>query len=274
MNKSIYLFLFSLLLLSSCASLNRSHPGVGRVKKYEFKHVDVPSSFNGYRIAFISDFHYKSLFTEKRLKKLVQSVNKLQPDVLLLGGDFHEGCRYVPELFAWLSEINTPHGTIAVLGNHDYHACYQDIVSQMEMYGIRLLEHRLDTLRRSGEQIIVAGIRNPFDLEKNGTSPTRALSPDDFVILLVHTPDYVEDVPVTNTDLALAGHTHGGQVTFFGWYAPETSSHYGQHFRTGLKYNSEKIPVIITNGVGTSRKNIRLFAPSEVVVITLVRAGE
>ena len=47
---------------------------------------------------------------------------------------------------------------------------------------------------------------------KNGTSPTLGLSPDDFVILLTHTPDYAEDVPITNTDLVLAGHTHGGQV--------------------------------------------------------------
>ena len=59
------------------------------------------------------------------------------------------------------------------------------------------------------------------------------LSPDDFVILLTHTPDYAEDVPVTNSDLILAGHTHGGQVTLFGLYAPIVPSHYGQRFLPG-----------------------------------------
>lgn len=99
--------------------------------------------------------------------------------------------------------------------------------------------------------------------------PHIGLSPDDFVILLTHTPDYAEDVPITNTDLVLAGHTHGGQVTLFGLYAPIIPSHYGKRFRTGLKYNSHHIPMIITNGIGTSNKNIRLFAPSEVVMIIL-----
>ena len=47
-------------------------------------------------------------------------------------------------------------------------------------------------------------------------------------------------------------------------------SHYGQRFLTGLKYNSSNTPIIITNGIGTSNKNVRLFAPSEVVVITLL----
>ena len=106
---------------------------------------------------------------------------------------------------------------------------------------------------------------------KNGISPTLGLSPDDFVILLTHTPDYAEDVPVTNSDLILAGHTHGGQVTLFGLYAPIVPSHYGQRFLSGLKYNSKNIPMIVTNGIGTSQKAIRMFAPAEVVMIVLHR---
>ena len=138
-------------------------------------------------------------------------------------------------------------------------------------FGMHLLEHKVDTLRRGGERILVAGVRNPFDLGKNGTSPTLGLSPDDFVILLTHTPDYAEDVPVTNSDLILAGHTHGGQVTLFGLYAPIVPSHYGQRFLSGLKYNSKNIPMIVTNGIGTSQKAIRMFAPAEVVMIVLHR---
>ena len=192
-------------------------------------------------------------------------------DVLLIGGDFHEGCQYVPPVMAALAQVKTPLGTYAVLGNNDYEACYDDIVREMRHYGMHLLEHKVDTLRRGGERILVAGVRNPFDLGKNGTSPTLGLSPDDFVILLTHTPDYAEDVPVTNSDLILAGHTHGGQVTLFGLYAPIVPSHYGQRFLSGLKYNSKNIPMIVTNGIGTSQKAIRMFAPAEVVMIVLHR---
>ena len=69
--------------------------------------------------------------------------------------------------------------------------------------------------------------------------------------------------------LCFAGHTHGGQVTLFGLYAPVVPSRYGQRFLKGIRTNSERQPVIITNGIGTSSKNLRLFAPSEVVVLTL-----
>ena len=57
--------------------------------------------------------------------------------------------------------------------------------------------------------------------------------------------------------------------TLFGLYAPILPSHYGQRFRGGLKRNSQGTPMIITNGLGTSNKNIRMFAPSEVIMIEL-----
>lgn len=244
------------------------YEGVSRVKVYDFTHRDVPAAFEGFRIAFISDLHYKSLLKEKGLNDLVRLLIAQRADALLIGGDFHEGCQYVPPVMAALAKVKTPMGTYVVLGNNDYEACYDDIVKEIDRYGMHLLEHKVDTLKRDGAQILIAGVRNPFDLAKNGKSPTLDLSPDDFVILMTHTPDYAEDVPITNTDLVLAGHTHGGQVTLFG-YAPIVPSHYGQRFLKGLRYNSKYTPMIITNGIGTSNKNVRLFAPAEVVMIVL-----
>ena len=256
------------LITHSEVSVSSAYKGVDRVVKYDFTHRDVPEAFDGFRMAFISDFHYKSLFKEKELAGLVRLLIAEQADVLLMGGDYQEGCEYVPELFAALSQVKTSMGTYGVMGNNDYERCHDDIVREMQRYGMRILEHRVDTLKRDGQQILIAGVRNPFDLKQNGKSPTLDLSPEDFVILLVHTPDYVEDVSVANTDLALAGHTHGGQVRIFG-YAPIIPSHYGSRFLTGLKYNTANIPMIVTNGLGTSNRNIRIGAPTEVVVITL-----
>lgn len=256
-------------ITSRTINVSSVYEGVSRVKVYDFTHRDVPAAFENFRIAFVSDLHYKSLLKEKGLNDLVRLLVAQKADVLLIGGDFHEGCQYVPPVMAALAKVKTPMGTYAVLGNNDYEACYEDIVREMKSYGMHLLEHKVDTLKRDGEQILIAGVRNPFDLVQNGKSPTLDLSPDDFVILMTHTPDYAEDVPVTNSDLVLAGHTHGGQVTLFGLYAPIVPSHYGQRFLTGLKYNSRHIPMIITNGIGTSQKAIRMFAPAEVVMIVL-----
>lgn len=254
----------------STVDVSSVYSGVDRVVKYDFTHRDVPEAFEGFRIAFISDLHYKSLLKEKGLNDLVRLLIAQKADVLLMGGDYQEGCEYVAPLFAALSKVKTPMGTYGVMGNNDYERCHDEIIRTMKQYGMHALEHQVDTLRKDGQQILIAGVRNPFDLAQNGKSPTLDLSPNDFVILLVHTPDYIEDVSVANTDLALAGHTHGGQVRLFG-IAPILNSHYGNRFLTGLAHNTAKTPLIITNGIGTSQMPVRIGAPAEVIVITLHR---
>ena len=260
-------------ITSSSVDVSSVYTGVDRVVKYDFTHRDVPEAFEGFRIAFISDLHYKSLLKERGLNDLVRLLIAQKADVLLMGGDYQEGCEYVEPLFSALARVKTPMGTYGVMGNNDYERCHDEIVNTMKHYGMRPLEHEVDTLRKDGQQIIVAGVCNPFDLKQNGVSPTLALSPNDFVILLVHTPDYVEDVSVANTDIALAGHTHGGQVRVFG-YAPIQNSHYGTRFLTGLAYNSTKMPLIVTNGIGTSQMPVRIGAPAEIIMITLHRLKE
>ena len=260
-------------ITSSEVDVSSVYSGVDRVVKYDFTHRDVPEAFEGFRIAFISDLHYKSLLKEKGLNDLVRLLIAQKADVLLMGGDYQEGCEYVDPLFSALARVKTPMGTYGVMGNNDYERCHDEIIRTMKHYGMHPLEHEVDTLRKDGQQIIIAGVRNPFDLGQNGKSPTLALSPRDFVIMLVHTPDYVEDVSVVNTDLALAGHTHGGQVCVFG-IAPVLNSNYGTRFLTGLACDSAKIPLIVTNGIGTSQLPIRIGAPAEVIMITLHRLKE
>ena len=102
---------------------------------------------------------------------------------------------------------------------------------------------------------------------------TADLDPDKFSIVLDHQPQDYEAQAKAGVDLVLSGHTHGGQVRVFG-VAPVLNSHYGNRFLTGLAYNTAKIPLIITNGIGTSQLPIRIGAPAEVVMITLHRLAE
>lgn len=273
---AIHLFVFFLasVLLSSCATATFSkYKGIGRVKTYHFVSEDLPSAFDGFRIAFATDFHYESRFNRERLPALVEAVRSVSPDVLLLGGDYRgrEGGD-VGELFRALEKVDAPFGTYAVMGNHESGENDSLVRVAMKETGVKLLEHVADTITRNEEHIIVVGIRNPFDLSRNGVSPTLSLKPEDFVIMITHTPDYVEDVDISNTDLALAGHTHGGQVSLFNKWSPAKFSKYGNRFLTGMKHNSAGIPVIISNGIGTSRKDIRLFTPSEIVLVILEKS--
>lgn len=167
-----------------------------------------------------------------------------------------------------------PDGIYAVLGNNDYERCTDLIRSTMEQYDIHLLEEAADTICKKGSCIVVWGTnpyagRYPTAMIRAKTRNSELITQDSYVILLTHTPDYVDDAGIANADLALAGHTHGGQVTFFGLYAPITASKYGMRYRTGMKRSRTGIPIIISNGLGTSRYPIRLFAPTDIVIVTL-----
>ena len=292
MHRLLPYFLILTLALSSCTSLR--YAGVNRVRDYNISSPDVPEAFDGYRIAFASDFHLKSKFKERQLHGTVKALQAAAPDILLLGGDYQEGCEYVEPLFAELGSVVTPDGTYAVLGNNDYERCTELIRSEMQKQGITLLEDTAAIIARGNDSITLWGAnayaghyptapkRNSIDNKNRhresgyGDIPPgiinhkpEIINSTDFVILLTHTPDYVEDADISGVDLALAGHTHGGQVTLFGLYAPITSSKYGKLFRTGLRYNSQDIPVIISGGLGTSRRNIRFCAPTDIIIVTL-----
>ncbi len=77
---------------------------------------DVPTAFDGFRIAFISDLHYRSLFKEKGLANLVKLLNNQHADALLIGGDLHEGCEYVQPLLAALSGVKNTDGDVCRTG--------------------------------------------------------------------------------------------------------------------------------------------------------------
>ena len=274
-NSVKYLLLILLTgFLSSCATASFSkYKGVGRLNIYDFYSCDLPKEFEEYRLAFATDFHYESRFSKKSLAGMIKALKDTKADVLLLGGDYRgRNGGNMDELFRALCEVNYPDGIYAVMGNHEYGENERLVREAMCKYGVNLLEHKLDTLTRGNERIILCGIRNPFNLRENGVSPTLSLKQEDFVIMVTHTPDYIEDVDITHTDLALAGHTHGGQVSLFKCWTPAKHfSKYGNRFLFGLKKNSAGIPVIISNGLGTSRKDVRLFTPSEVVLVILHR---
>jgi hypothetical protein len=91
---------------------------------------------------------------------------------------------------------------------------------------------------------------------------------NDFVILVSHTPDFAENLKTDKIDLMLSGHTHGGEVTFFGLWAPYIPSDYGQKYRTGI-IKTDKTTVLVSNGIGNTFLPIRFFARPQINIIDL-----
>lgn len=256
-----------MLLISSCATLSSS--GVGRIKKYSIESTRLPASFDGCRVAFVSDIHYSSLFTPKRLKRLVDTLEEVQPDFLVLGGDYVTHDDSIRSLFSALECVQPRYGTYAVLGNHERRNGLL-IAQAMGEHGIVLLADSAARLGTDKEPLFIAGIRDSFSCDSAMLQRVNDLEDEGFVILLAHTPDYAERSSV-NADVVLSGHTHGGQVSLFRLYTPVKNTQYGNRFLSGRNVTTSGTTVITTNGVGTSRKKVRFCAPSEVVLLTLKR---
>ena len=256
----------AMLLISSCATLSPN--GVGRVKRYTFAEESVPEAFDGWKFAFVSDLHYPSLFTPKRLGKLVRKLQKEAPEALLLGGDYVTDNDSIDALFRSLSAVKTSLGTYAVLGNHDKRN--EALIRQaMDKYGICLLDGRARyMLFDAGGELSIAGVYDSFVEDTLFARYMERVAHSEFVILLTHNPDFVERNSIT-ADLAFAGHTHGGQVSLFGLYTPVKNTRYGRRFLRGRNRTTNGVTMITTNGVGTSRRKVRFCVPSEIVVVTL-----
>ena len=259
----------AMLLISSCASLSPN--GVGRVKRYTFAREDVPQGLDGCKIAFISDLHYPSLFTPKRLGKLVRKLQQESPDMLILGGDYVTDSDSIDVLFKSLSAVRPCLGTYAVLGNHDMRneSLIREAVDKYHTYlldGKALCVELLD----GGGGYAIAGVYDSFANDTLFAEYMDRVNDSGFVIFVSHNPDFVERHSIT-ADLAFAGHTHGGQVSLFGIYTPVKNTRYGKRFLRGRNRTSNGTTIITTNGLGTSRRKLRFCVPSELVIVTLNR---
>lgn len=246
------------------------------VKRYTVATPDVPAAFDGLEIAFLTDIHRSGFFSQGRIEGIADRVNDLGPDLILLGGDYVYGSTgYQDSCFQALSRLHAPLGTYAVLGNHDYGVHDRGgrdltgVLDAMAKSGVTLLRNEGVWLERAGERIRLGGAADFWEDQPLLDPVIAGASVHDLVVLVSHNPDYAEELPAGAVDLVLSGHTHGGQATFFGLWAPHVPSEYGQRYRSGLVQN-DATTVIVSNGVGTIFPPVRLFARPQIVIVTLL----
>ena len=218
------------------------------------------------RIAFASDFHAGGMTDDRVLAEACAALAALQPDVLLLGGDFVSvrGAD-VNRIAPLLAAVPAPFGKFAVLGNHDLHADHGLIEARLEDAGIRVLTNQHATLAAPFDDIVVCGLDDATagvpraDLALDGTVGTR--------VVLMHSPDALDAIGDRPFDLALCGHTHGGQVAL-PWGVPVIvpGGPLSRRYCRG-RYdigNEGSRALLVSNGVGCSALPVRLFAAPEV----------
>jgi len=270
MKKIVRIIVIAALILIIAVIYTLTEPFLVRVKKVEIVHPDIPSEFNGYTVVFLTDIHRGPYFSEKRMVRLVNRVNRLKPDLVLLGGDYvhrHEK-EYVRSCFKVLGQLQSEHGVYAVMGNHDYWAGEELTISEMKKNQINLLKNSGVWIEKDGGRIFIGGVD---DLSVGNADIKKTMKPavdNDFTIIISHNPDIAEQQPLDGVDWMLSGHTHGGQVTLFGLWAPILPSSYGQKYRTGI-VKKDDTTILVSNGIGTVTPPVRFFARPQIIYITL-----
>lgn len=249
-----------------------------------------PSDFK-LRIAVLADIHMGEPYMGlARLSRIVATANALEPDLILLLGDYDAGHRFVTrkiaikDTAAVLTGLSAPLGVHAILGNHDW---WSDRAAQKRragpcLYGEALKEAGFPVYENDGVRLEHQG--KPFWLLGLGDQisfydgPGRFTGRDDLpatlakvtddapVILMIHEPDGFTNVP-SRVALTLAGHTHGGQVRLFG-YSPAVPSAYGNRFAYGHVVEDDR-HLIVSGGLGCSVLPVRLGVPPEINLIEL-----
>ncbi|CAN5437222.1 metallophosphoesterase [soil metagenome] len=223
------------------------------------------------RVALLSDIHMESATMDPaRLTRIVGQINALQPDLILIAGDFIEGrgaanaAHFAPLLTAPLSRLRAPLGVVAVLGNHDHWTDAALVRRSLEAIGMTVVAN--GAVVRG--PLVIGGLDDQPTRHANLGATLAAMRPlRGARLILAHSPDIAPSLPA-DVPMLLAAHTHCGQIVL-PFYGPLTEvSNFGARYRCGLVREGRRA-VIITAGVGTSTVPMRLGAPADVWLLTL-----
>lgn len=251
------------------------------------RHFDVypdqlPSALDGMKIAQITDSHVGDFVSSAELASAVDRLNAEKPDLLVMTGDLLDDERQLTSAFAALAQANAPLGVVAILGNHEK---YQGLTAILQKYQsaaassqIRLLVDEKMNLSYRGTAFQIVGVDYPIlpdsrrklaetaqmdYMQRSAEKAFRHVTPDEWLLCLTHHPDFFDLATARNTNLSLAGHTHGGQVIPLGYTV-------GTHWSKYIKgwFQRQQSQLYVSTGMGHVWP-YRLGVPTEIVTFTL-----
>jgi predicted MPP superfamily phosphohydrolase len=228
----------------------------------------LPQPLEGITACQISDFHVDRDEDLTRLGRAVELINRQQPAMVFLTGDYFSGHqtkrRYLAAFGRELRRLNPTVGTFAIAGNHDHWASFDDIAHTLSAAGIEVLSNENRRLIINGAALTIVGIDDLWTRRADPARAFRNVGPHDCTLVLAHNPDTALYARHLQPGVVLSGHTHGGVVRLPYYGSPLKSIlKLGKQFYAGL--NRYRDFYIYTNrGLGTFWLRVRINCRPEV----------
>lgn len=248
--------------------------------KIDLHFKNLPESFEGFRIAHISDLHNDTLGKDNA--KVLSILKSAKPDMIAITGDMidsrHTDIKVATALARKMVKIAPCY---YVCGNHEARMPdnYEVLMKKLTSIGVTAMKNEKVALARNNNKITIIGAEDPYVIrkdtrEENADIMDNALTKlhvnsDSFTLLLSHKPELLSTYAKHNIDLALTGHAHGGQIRLpfvGGLFAPNQG--FLPKLCSGI-HKEENTTMVISRGVGNSQFPIRFLNPPEIPIITL-----
>jgi predicted MPP superfamily phosphohydrolase len=248
---------------------------VSRVRRVDVTIPRLGAGLDGARVVLITDTHYGPINRARWSAGVVAVVNSLDADIVCHTGDIADGTvAERREQAAPLGDVRARLARTYVTGNHEYLSEAQGWLDHMRDLGWQPLHNRHIVVERDGARLVVAGVddrtaaSSPLpDHQADHTAALDGADPDLPVLLLAHQPKQVDAAVAHGVDLQISGHTHGGQIWPFHYLV-----RLDQPVVQGLTRHGDRTQLYTSRGTGFWGPPFRIFAPSEITLLTLRRA--
>ncbi|MCD5001511.1 metallophosphoesterase [Enterococcus saccharolyticus] len=232
--------------------------------------VELGTGTQELKVVQLSDIQLSESYKENRLDKVIKKVNQENPDLIVFTGDlFDNYSEYANEdaIISKLSELNATIGKYAVWGNHDYGGgaarVYEEV---MTASGFQVLRNNGETILLANKQLFIGGLDDSLLGNPSVSETLAARQQYDYSIILTHEPDVADGFIGTDTQLVLAGHSHGGQV-WVPFY--QVTNVLAEKYVRGLYELEKGMHLYVNTGIGTTVIHARFGVVPEVTAFTI-----
>jgi len=231
----------------------------------------LPPGSKPLKIAQISDVHLGIIEGQRRIDQIASILFDEKPDLLLSTGDLMDGAiPHLNHMSTYFAAINPPLGKFAVTGNHEFYAGLKESLAFLKDAGFTVLRGEAVTtgpIRLAGVDFPAERHTGQLSYIDEGAALDMGSDQGLFTILLKHHP-HIEESSLGRFQLQMSGHTHKGQIFPFNY---PVKLRY--RYIAGLYDLGKGSSLYTSRGTGTWGPPLRLLAPAEVTIFTLVPSG-